>query len=40
MEDALYNANWDENDVNKVKIWNSGYPKEPQLGKFVLIVSY
>lgn len=32
MESALYDAGWSSADVQKVKIWNSGYPKEPQLG--------
>ena len=32
METALYSAGWSSADVQKVKIWNSGYPKEPQLG--------
>ena len=29
LESALYKAGWSTTDVNKVKIWNSGYPKEP-----------
>lgn len=32
LESALYTAGWSAADVEKVKIWNSGYPKEPQLG--------
>ena len=32
LEDALYAANFSATDVEKVKIWNSGYPKEPDLG--------
>jgi hypothetical protein len=32
LEDALYSAGWSKEDVFKVKIWNSGYPKEPQKG--------
>jgi alpha-amylase len=32
FEDALYAAGWSKEDVYKVKIWNSGYPKEPQKG--------
>lgn len=32
MENALLDAGWSKEDVQKVKIWNSGYPKEPQLG--------
>jgi alpha-amylase len=32
LEDALFAAGWSSADVQKVKIWNSGYPKEPQLG--------
>ncbi|CAM9122953.1 unnamed protein product, partial [Ectocarpus fasciculatus] len=32
LEDALLAAGWSQTDVNKVKIWNSGYPKEPQVG--------
>ena len=32
LEDALKAAGWSQTDVNKVKIWNSGYPKEPQKG--------
>jgi hypothetical protein len=32
LESALYAAGWSSADVQKVKIWNSGYPKEPQLG--------
>lgn len=32
FEDALYAAGWDKVDVDKVKIWNSGYPKEPEKG--------
>jgi alpha-amylase len=32
LENALYAAGWSAADVLKVKIWNSGYPKEPQLG--------
>jgi len=32
LESALYKAGWTKEDVDKVKIWNSGYPKEPQNG--------
>lgn len=32
LESALYTAGWDKTDVDKVKIWNSGYPKEPNYG--------
>lgn len=32
LESALYSAGWDYDDVQKVKIWSSGYPKEPQYG--------
>eukprot|EP00604_Paraphysomonas_vestita_P002409 CAMPEP_0174819370 /NCGR_PEP_ID=MMETSP1107-20130205/2556_1 /TAXON_ID=36770 /ORGANISM="Paraphysomonas vestita, Strain GFlagA" /LENGTH=368 /DNA_ID=CAMNT_0016032727 /DNA_START=768 /DNA_END=1874 /DNA_ORIENTATION=+ len=32
FEDALFAAGWSKEDVYKVKIWNSGYPKEPQKG--------
>lgn len=32
MEDALSAAGWSGEDIQKVKIWNSGYPKEPQQG--------
>jgi len=32
LEDALYSAGWNKADVDKVKLWNSGYPKEPQAG--------
>jgi alpha-amylase len=29
IADALLAAGFDQDDVNKIKIWNSGYPKEP-----------
>ncbi|ETO18757.1 hypothetical protein RFI_18498, partial [Reticulomyxa filosa] len=32
FEQQLYAAGFSEADVNKIKIWNSGYPKEPELG--------
>jgi len=32
LENALLAAGWSQVDVNKVKIWNSGYPKEPEKG--------
>ena len=32
LEDMFSNAGWSEEDIFKVKIWNSGYPKEPELG--------
>jgi alpha-amylase len=32
LENALYSAGWSAADVQKVKIWNSGYPKEPEKG--------
>lgn len=32
LEDALFKAGWSQADVDKVKIWNSGYPKEPNYG--------
>jgi len=32
LESALYKAGWSAADVEKVKIWNSGYPKEPNYG--------
>lgn len=32
LENALYSAGWSSEDVQKIKIWNSGYPKEPQQG--------
>lgn len=32
LESALYKAGWSAVDVEKVKIWNSGYPKEPNYG--------
>lgn len=32
LENQLYAAGWDAADVEKVKIWNSGYPKEPEKG--------
>lgn len=32
LENALFAAGWSKEDVYKVKIWNSGYPKEPQKG--------
>jgi alpha-amylase len=32
LESALYKAGWSTEDVNKVKIWNAGYPKEPSYG--------
>jgi alpha-amylase len=32
LENALYAAGWTKEDVEKVKIWNSGYPKEPEKG--------
>lgn len=32
LEDALLAAGWTQTDVDKVKIWNSGYPKEPNVG--------
>lgn len=32
LENALLAAGWTQEDVNKVKIWNSGYPKEPEKG--------
>lgn len=28
----MYAAGWSAADVQKVKIWNSGYPKEPEKG--------
>eukprot|EP00727_Mastigamoeba_balamuthi_P001303 m51a1_g1117 hypothetical protein (851) ;mRNA; f:163061-166336 len=31
MEAKLRSAGWSEADILKVKIWHSGYPKEPQL---------
>ncbi len=32
LETALLSAGWSQEDVNKVKLWNSGYPKEPDKG--------
>lgn len=32
LENAFLDAGWSQTDVNKVKLWNSGYPKEPQQG--------
>lgn len=32
LENALYSKGWSSVDVNKIKIWNSGYPKEPEKG--------
>jgi len=32
LESQLYAAGWSSVDVQKVKIWNSGYPKEPEKG--------
>lgn len=32
FENALKAAGWSNADVEKVKIWNSGYPKEPEKG--------
>jgi alpha-amylase len=32
LENALLAAGWSNEDVQKVKIWNSGYPKEPEKG--------
>lgn len=32
LEDALLDAGFSQEDVNKIKIWNSGYPKEPDNG--------
>lgn len=32
LESALFSAGWSSADVQKVKIWNSGYPKEPDHG--------
>jgi alpha-amylase len=32
LEDALLAAGLSKADVEKVKIWNSGYPKEPDAG--------
>ena len=32
LEDAFIAAGWSQSDVNKIKLWNSGYPKEPQQG--------
>jgi hypothetical protein len=32
LENALLDAGWSSEDVQKVKIWNSGYPKEPEKG--------
>jgi len=32
LEDALFAAGFSSEDVQKIKIWNSGYPKEPDNG--------
>ncbi|RYG69973.1 hypothetical protein EON64_01395 [archaeon] len=32
LESALYAVGWSAEDIQKVKIWNSGYPKEPEKG--------
>mmetsp|Transcript_109946 Transcript_109946/g.319976 ORF Transcript_109946/g.319976 Transcript_109946/m.319976 type:complete len:354 (-) Transcript_109946:708-1769(-) len=32
LEDGLAAAGFDQDDINKIKIWNSGYPKEPDAG--------
>ena len=32
FEEALLDAGFSQEDVNKIKIWNSGYPKEPDAG--------
>ena len=32
FEDALLDAGFSKEDVDKIKIWNSGYPKEPDAG--------
>lgn len=32
LENALLDAGWSSEDIQKVKIWNSGYPKEPEKG--------
>jgi len=32
LEDKLKNAGWSMEDINKIKIWNSGYPKESDKG--------
>jgi len=32
FENALKVAGWPQSEVDKVKIWNSGYPKEPGIG--------
>ena len=32
FEDALLDEGFTQEDVNKIKIWNSGYPKEPDNG--------
>ena len=32
LENKLKSAGWDQTDVDKIKIWNSGYPKEPEKG--------
>ena len=32
LQNALLQNGFTMEDVNKIKIWNSGYPKEPDLG--------
>jgi alpha-amylase len=32
LEQAFAAAGWDSEDIQKIKIWNSGYPKEPEKG--------
>jgi len=32
LEDALVDSGFEQDDVDKIKIWNSGYPKEPDAG--------
>jgi len=32
LEKKLQDAGWDQTDINKIKIWNSGYPKESDKG--------
>lgn len=32
VENAFKAAGWDAEDIQKIKIWNSGYPKEPEKG--------
>jgi alpha-amylase len=32
LEQAFTAAGWDAEDIQKIKIWNSGYPKEPDKG--------